>query len=57
MYLVAINLWNSTRDDLYDFEYSGVEHTTREEAEVELETAKEREKDNDLVESIFIREV
>ena len=57
MYLVAINLWNNTRDDYYDFEYSGVEHATREEAEAELEQAKEREKDNDLVESIFIREV
>ena len=57
MYLVAINLWNSTHDDYYDFEYSGVEYITREEAEVELAQAKEREKDNDLVESIYIREV
>ena len=57
MYLVAINLWNNTRDDYYDFEYSGVEHTAREEAEAELAQAKIKEADNDSVESIYIREV
>lgn len=57
MYLVAINLWNSTHDDYYDFEYSGVEYTTREEAEEELAQAKIKEADNDSVESIYISEV
>lgn len=57
MYLVAINLWNNTRDDYYDFEYSGIEHTTREDAEAELEQAKIENAFNDSVESIFIREV
>lgn len=57
MYLVAINLWNNTRDDYYDFEYSGVEHTTREDAEAELEQAKVENAFNDNVKSIYIVEV
>lgn len=57
MFIVAINLWNNTRDDYYDFEYSGIEHTTREDAEKELEQAKIENAFNDSVESIFIREV
>ena len=57
MFIVAINLWNNTRDDYYDFEYSGTEHTTREDAEKELEQAKIENAFNDSVESIYIREV
>lgn len=57
MFIVAINLWNNTRDDYYDFEYSGIEYSTREEAEKELEQAKVENAFNDSVESIYIREV
>lgn len=57
MFIVAINLWNNTRDDYYDFEYSGIEYTTREEAEKELEQAKVENAFNDSVESIYIVEV
>ena len=57
MYIVAINLWNNTRDDYYDFEYSGIEYTTREEAEKELKQAQVENAFNDRVESIYIREV
>ena len=57
MFIVIINLWNNTRDDYYDFEYSGIEHTTREEDEKELEQAKVENAFNDSVESIYIREV
>jgi methylmalonyl-CoA mutase N-terminal domain/subunit len=57
MFIVGINLWTSDHEDYYDFEYSGVEHSTREEAEEELAEAKIREADNDSVESIYIREV
>jgi hypothetical protein len=57
MFIVMIDLWNNTRDDYYDFEYSGIEYTTREEAEKELEQAKVENAFNDSVESIFIREV
>ena len=57
MFIVAINLWNNTRDDYYDFEYSGIEYTTREEAEKELRQARVENAFNDSVESIYIREV
>jgi hypothetical protein len=57
MFIVAINLWTSDHEDYYDFEYSGVEHSTREEAEKELEQAKVENAFNDSVESIYIREV
>jgi hypothetical protein len=57
MFIVAINLWTSDHEDYYDFEYSGIEHSTREEAEEELAEVKIREADNDSVESIYIREV
>lgn len=57
MFIVIVNLWNNTRDDYYDFEYSGIEYTTREEAEKELEQAKVENAFNDSVENIFIREV
>lgn len=57
MFIVAINLWNNTRDDYYDFEYSGIEYATRKEAEKELEQAKIENAFNDSVESIYIREV
>jgi len=57
MFIVMIDLWNNTRDDYYDFEYSGIEYTTREEAEKELEQAKVENAFNDSVESIYIREV
>lgn len=57
MFIVMIDLWNNTRDDYYDFEYSGIEYTTREEAEKELEQAKVENAFNDSVESIYIVEV
>lgn len=57
MFIVMIDLWNNTRDDYYDFEYSGVEHSTREEAEEELRQAQLENAFNDSVESIYIREV
>ena len=57
MFIVIINLWNNIRDDCYDFEYSGVEYATREDAEKELEQAKVENAFNDSVESIFIIEV
>ena len=57
MFIVAINLWTSDHEDYYDFEYSGIEYSTREEAEKELEQAKVENAFNDSVESIFIREV
>lgn len=57
MFIVAINLWTSDHEDYYDFEYSGVEHSTREEAEEELKLAKWETANNTDVESIYIREV
>lgn len=57
MFIVAINLWTVDHEDYYDFEYSGIKHTTREEAEKELEQAKIENAFNDSVESIYIREV
>lgn len=57
MFIVIANLWNGARDDCYDFEYSGVEHSTREEAEEELKLAKWETANNADVESIYIREV
>lgn len=57
MFIVMIDLWNNTRDDYYDFEYSGIEYATREEAEKELEQAKVENAFNDSVESIYIVEV
>lgn len=57
MFMVKIDLWNSTHDDYYDAEYSGVEYATREEAEKELELAKVENAFNDDVESIYIMEV
>lgn len=57
MFMVMVNLWNGTRDDYYDFEYSGIEHSTREEAEKELRQARVENAFNDYVESIYIREV
>jgi hypothetical protein len=57
MFIVAINLWTTDHEDYYDFEYSGIEHSTREDAEKELEQAKVENAFNDSVESIFIREV
>lgn len=57
MFIVAINLWTSDHEDYYDFEYSGIEHTTREDAEKELEQAKIENAFNDSVESIYIVEV
>lgn len=57
MFMVMVDLWNNTRDDYYDFEYSGIKYTTREEAEKELEQAKIENAFNDSVESIYIREV
>lgn len=56
MFMVMVDLWNSTHDDYYDFEYSGVEHSTREDAEKELRQAKVENAFNDYVESIYIRE-
>lgn len=57
MFIVAINLWTSDHEDYYDFEYSGIEHSTREDAKKELRQAKVENAFNDYVESIFIREV
>lgn len=57
MFIVMIDLWNNTRDDYYDFEYSGIEYATREEAEKELEQAKVENAFNDSVEGIYIVEV
>ena len=57
MFIVGINLWTSDHEDYYDFEYSGVEHPTREEAEEELKLAKWETANNSDVESIYIREV
>ena len=57
MFIVAINLWTVDHEDYYDFEYSGIKHTTREDAEKELEQAKIENAFNDSVESIYIREV
>lgn len=42
MFTVKINTWNSSFNDTYDFEYSGIEHTTREEAEKELAEAEKK---------------
>ena len=57
MFIVCINLWNNIHDDYYDFEYSGTEYTTREEAEEELQLAKWETANNMDVESVYIREV
>ena len=60
MFIVAINLWTSDHEDYYDFEYSGVEHATREEAETELAEAKnfvEVVPHGMDVKSVYIREV
>lgn len=57
MFIVVINLWTVDHEDYYDFEYSGIEYTTREEVEKELEQAKVENAFNDSVESIYIREV
>lgn len=57
MFIVMVDLWTTNHEDYYDFEYSGIEHTTREEAEKELEQAKVENAFNDSVESIYIREV
>lgn len=57
MFMVKINTWNSSFDDTYDFEYSGIEHTTREEAEKELQKVIRENGGNFYVESIYIVEV
>lgn len=57
MFIVMVDLWTTNHEDYYDFEYSGIEHTTREEAEKELEQAKIENAFNDRVESIYISEV
>jgi hypothetical protein len=57
MFIVGINLWTSDHEDYYDFEYSGIEHSTREEAEEELKYAKWETANNADVESVYIREV
>ena len=56
MFMVMIDLWNNIHDDCYDFEYSGIEHTTREEAEKELAQAQVEMAFRDDVESIYIVE-
>ena len=57
MFIVVINLWTSDHEEYYDFEYSGVEHSTREEAEAELKLAKWETANNADVESIYVVEV
>ena len=57
MFIVMIDLWNNLHDDYYDFEYSGPEYSTREEAEEELQLAKWETANNSDVESVYIREV
>ena len=57
MFMVKINTWNNIFDDTYDFEYSGIEYETREEAEKELQKAIRENGGNFYVESIYIVEV
>ena len=57
MFMVKVDMWNNCYEDTYDCEYSGIEHTTREEAEKELAKAKEATKDDKYIESIYIVEV
>ena len=42
MFIVKVDMWNTDFSDIYNFEYSGIEHTTREEAEKELAEAEKK---------------
>jgi len=56
-YIVIIDIWNNIYDDTYDFEYSGVLHDTKKEAEEELKLAKLETANDISIESIYIREL
>lgn len=43
--------------EVYDVEYSGIEHKTREEAETELYEAKMHEIDCEYINNLYIKEV
>jgi hypothetical protein len=57
MFIVMIDLWNNTRDDYYDFEYSGIEWKTREEAEAEYDEALPKLREDPTFKTAYIREV
>ena len=57
MFIVIVNLWNNAKDDYYDFEYSGVEYATREEAEIEYNEALPRLREDPTFKSAYIVEV
>ena len=57
MFIVMIILWDSSFYDTYDFEYSGIEHTTREEAEKELAKAEKETEHDPMVKMVYIVEV
>lgn len=57
MFIVMVDLWNNTHDDYYDFEYSGIEHATREEAEIEYNEALPRLRKDPTFKTAYIVEV
>lgn len=56
-YIVKVDMWTSDHEDYYDFEYSGVEHSTREEAEEEYNKALPRLREDPTFKSAYIVEV
>ena len=57
MFIVKVDLWTTDHEDYYDFELSGIEHTTREEAEIEYNEALPRLREDPTFKSAYIVEV
>lgn len=57
MFIVKVDLWTTDHEDYYDFEYSGIEYATREEAEIELAEVENKTKDDEMVRGVYIVEV
>ena len=57
MFIVMVDLWNNTHDDYFDFEYSGLEWKTKEEAEIEYNNALPKLREDPTFKSAYIVEV
>ena len=57
MFMVAVDLWTTDHEDYYDFELSGIEHSTREEAEIEYNEALPRLREDPTFKTAYIVEV
>lgn len=56
-YIVMVALWTQDYYDIYDFEFSGMEHNNKEDAEKELKKALDQGGNDALFDSAWIKEV